>query len=470
MKIFEAAELLKNKKLSPVELTEDVLCAIKNKEKDIKAYITVCDDMLEAAKAAEKQKTDSPLWGMPIAVKDNICTKGIRTTAASRMLEDFVPPYDATVVERLKRSGAIITGKTNMDEFGMGSSSKNSAFKVTVNPVNGNFIPGGSSGGSAAAVKSGMALGALGTDTGGSVRQPAAFCGIYALKPTYSLISRYGLIAFASSLDCIGTMGTSARDLAIMTDALAGWDERDATSSRREKESYYENLKPCVKGLRIGIVKELLDEADESVKNAVLTAAEKLKDMGCAVEECSAATVKYAVSAYYIISSSEASSNLARYDGVRFGYRTKEYESYSDMCSKSRSEAFGAEVKRRIVLGTYALSREGYDLYYLKAKSAQRMIRNEFEALFEKYDVLISPTSPCPVPKVNEICPVERTYERDVCTASVSLAGLPAITVPFGRDTNGMPVGVQLIGGHFKEQTLFDTALCFEEGGVCDDA
>ncbi len=468
MKIFEAAELLQEGKMSPVELMREVLDTIDEKEKDVKAYITLCDDVIEKAKEAEKNKTDSLLWGIPIAVKDNICTKGIRTTAASRMLENFVPPYDATVVEELKKSGAIITGKTNMDEFGMGSDSKQSAFKVTVNPVNYDFVPGGSSGGSAAAVKSGMALGALGTDTGGSIRQPAAFCGIYALKPTYSLVSRYGLVAFASSLDCIGPMGNSVRDLAIMTEALAIGDKKDATCSRREKESYYKKLTPCVKNLRIGIPKELLGEADESVKNAICAAARKFEEMGAVVEECSAPSMKYAVSAYYIISSSEASSNLARYDAVRFGYRAKEYDSYKDMCIKSRSEAFGGEVKRRILLGTHVLSQGQYDLYYMKANSARKLIRNEFEELFEKYDILLSPTSPCEVPKINELCTIDKKYEKDVCTASVSLAGLPAISVPCGKDSNGMPIGLQLIGRHFGEQQLFNAALSYEEGGGYD--
>lgn len=466
MKIYEAAELLRNNKLSPIELAKEVLDTIEEKEKDIRAYITVCDDVMERAREVEKNKQDSLLWGIPIAVKDNICTKGIRTTAASRMLEEFVPSYDATVVKRIKEEGAVIIGKTNMDEFGMGSDSKNSAFQMTLNPANYDFVPGGSSGGSAAAVKSGMALGALGTDTGGSVRQPSAFCGVYALKPTWSLVSRFGLIAFASSLDCIGPVANSVKDLAIMTEAIAGWDKNDATSSKRECEKYYKNLIPSAKGLRVGIPKDFSDEADESVKKALLKAAESLKEMGAEVSECEIPSAKYAVSAYYIISSAEASSNLARYDGVRYAYRAKEYESYTDMCIKSRSEAFGTEVKRRIILGTYALSQGGE--LYRKALGARNMIKRDFEKLFERFDVILTPTSPCVVPKVNAVSEIEKKYEKDVCTASVSLAGLPAINVPFGKDENGMPIGLQLTGNHFTEQMLFNVALSFEEGGCGD--
>lgn len=465
MKIYEAAELLQKGKMSPSELAEDVLSKIKEKESMVNAYITLCDDVLDRAKAAEKRKTQSPLWGIPVAVKDNICTKGIRTTAGSRMLENFIPPYDATVVEALKASGAIITGKTNMDEFGMGSDSKYSAFKITANPIDYDFVPGGSSGGSAAAVKAGMALGALGSDTGGSVRQPASFCGIYALKPTYSLVSRYGLIAFASGLDCIGPMGTCVRDIAIMTDAIAMADMKDATCSSRERESYYKNLDGNVKNLKIGLPKELFDIADEGIKNAVYKAAQRLEDMGAVIEECSVETAKYAVSAYYMISSAEASSNLARYDSVRFGHRAEEYENYADMCAKSRSEAFGEEVKRRILLGTHILSAENYGTYYKKAKAAQGMIRRELDALFEKYDILLTPTSPCKVPKRDEKGTVEKRYEKDVCTALVSLAGVCAMSVPCGSDDNGMPIGMQLISGRFKEAVLFNAALAYEEGG-----
>lgn len=468
MKIYEAAKLIAEGKISPSELCEDVLCVINEKEKHIGAYITLCDNLREAAKNAEQNKVNSKMWGIPVAIKDNICTKGVRTTAASKMLEGFVPPYDATVTKRLKESGAIIIGKTNMDEFGMGSDGKYSAYGQVSNPVNYDFVPGGSSGGSAAAVSSGMALGALGTDTGGSIRQPAAFCGIYALKPTYSLVSRYGLIAFASSLDCIGPMCTSVKDLAIMTDVIAGFDKNDATSALREKENYYDNLNPCVKGLKIGLPKEFFEIAENDVKKAVLSAAEEYKKMGAVVEECSLKSVKYAVSAYYIISSSEASSNLARYDAVRFGHRAKEYENYEDMCTKSRSEGFGEEVKRRILLGTHVLTRENYDLYYVKANHARKMIERDFDEAFKKYDILLTPVSPVGVWKKGEKDKIDKVYGKDMCTAAVSLAKLPAVSVPCGSDERGMPVGMQLVGKKFSEQMLFNASYAYEKGGMSD--
>ena len=464
MKIFEAADLLQKGSISPSEILAEVCGKIKERDGEIKAYISLSDDL----KAPCKDGADNMLWGIPIAVKDNICTKGVPTTAGSRMLENFVPDYDATVVERLKRSGAVIIGKTNMDEFGMGSDSLCSAFFVTANPVNTLYVPGGSSGGSAAAVKAGMAFAALGTDTGGSIRQPAAFCGIYALKPTYSLVSRYGLIAFASSLDCIGPMASCVKDLAIITDTIAGHDVKDATSSIRDKENYYSNIKPDVKNLKIGLPAEFFENVDESVKAAVYSMAHQLEDMGAKVCECSCKAVKYATSAYYVISSAEASSNLARYDGVRFGYRSRDYADFRDMCIKSRSEAFGDEVKRRILFGTYVLSAENYNSYYLKAKSAQKLIRDELEALLKEYDVLLTPVSPSVVPRRDEVKEVGKVCEKDRCTAAVSLAGLPAVSIPCSKDENGMPIGAQLIGGHFCEKTLFDVALACEEGGLCN--
>lgn len=464
MKIYEAAALLRNKSISPSELACEIMGRINEREGDIKAYITLAEDLSIPKETME----GSPLWGIPIAVKDNICTKGVRTTAGSRMLENFVPDYDATVVERLKNCGAVITGKTNMDEFGMGSDSLCSAFHVTKNPHNTLYVPGGSSGGSAAAVKAGMALASLGTDTGGSIRQPAAFCGIYALKPTYSLISRYGLIAFASSLDCIGPMATCVKDLAIVTDAIAGGDSKDATSSTREKENYYANIKPQVKNIKIGLPKEFFENADDSVKKAVYTMAQKLEEMGAIVNECSCKSVKYATAAYYVISSAEASSNLARYDGVRFGYKSKEYKSFEELCVKSRSEAFGNEVKKRIIFGTRVLSGENYNSYYNKANLARSLIRNELEALLGEFHVLLTPVCPAVVPKINEKKDSGKVCEKDRCTAAVSLADLPAISIPCGKDENGMPIGAQLIGNRFCEQLLFNIAAACEEGGLCN--
>lgn len=468
MKIYEAAKLLRENKISPVELTEKVIDTIREKEADIGAYITVCSDALTEAKRAEGNKTNSPLWGIPIAIKDNICTKDILTTAGSRILSNYVPPYDATVVEKLKKDGAIIIGKANMDEFGMGAECRYSAFKPTSNPVNYDYIPGGSSGGSAAAVKSGMALGALGSDTGGSIRQPAAFCGIYGLKPTYSLVSRSGLIAFASSFDAIGPMCTSVRDIAIMLDSIAGYDKKDATSADREEEYYYESLTASVKNKRIGLPREFFENADSEIKNIVMAAAKNYEDMGAVIEECSMPSLKYTVSAYYIISSAEASSNLARYDGVSFGHRIEDYHNIEEMYTKTRSEGFGEEVKRRVLLGTFVLSKGYYDLYYMRAKNAQKLIEADFEKLFEKYDILLTPVSPVGVWKKGGKEKISNSYKKDICTAAVNLGKLPAISVPCGKDKNNMPVGLQLIGKKFSEQALLNAALAYEEGGFAN--
>lgn len=463
--IYEAALLLREGKTTPTELTAEILRKIEKHDKDLGGYITIADNAMEEAKKAEENKKDSLLWGIPIAIKDNICTKNLLTTAASKMLENFVPPYDATVTAKLKEAGAVIIGKTNMDEFGMGATTENSAFKKTYNPVNYEYIPGGSSGGSCAVVKKGLALGAIGTDTGGSIRQPAAFCGIYGLKPTYSLVSRYGLVAFASGLDTIGPVGSSVKDLAIMLDTIAGYDPMDATSAKKEKECYFENLKENMKGLKIGVPEEFFQNMDEDIKNAVFKGIRECKDMGAEIEECSMPSLKYAVSSYYIISSSEASSNLARYDGVRFGKRAEGAENVEQLYRKTRSENFGDEVKRRILLGTYALSKGSYDLYYLKAKAARAAIKKDFDALFEKYDVLLTPVSAKRVWKLGDKLHLTEEYKKDICTVAVNLAGLPAISIPCGEDKNNMPVGMQFIGNRFAEQTLLNAAFSFEEGG-----
>lgn len=455
MKIYEAYELLRKKKISPEELKKYVA-----KEDEVNAFITKCH--------IEPKESNSPLWGIPVALKDNICTKGVLTTAASKILSDFIPPYDATVTEKLKQSGAVIIGKTNMDEFGMGSEGKNSFYGPTLNPINFDFVPGGSSSGSAAAVKAGAALGALGSDTGGSIRQPASFCGLYGLKPTYSLVSRYGLIAFASSLDVIGPVCSSAKDCAIMLDAIAGFDPKDATSAKREKESYFANINPQIKGIKIGVVTECMEVACDTVKNAVKKAARNYESLGASVEECSIESVKYAASAYYVISSAEASSNLARFDGVRYGKRCSNFSSLEDMYVKTRSENFGNEVKRRVLLGTYVLSEGYHDRYYGKAKQAQNLIRKDFEKLFEKFDVLLTPVSPATVWKRGEKHKIDDLYSLDMCTSSVSLAGMPAISVPCGKDENNMPVGMQLIGNRFCEQMLINVAWAYENGGFAD--
>ncbi len=450
MKIYEACEMLAKRQISSQEILESVV-----QEDFCNAFITRCEPKI----------TDEtlPLSGIPIAIKDNICTKDILTTAGSRMLSDFVPPYNATVVEKLSNSGCVTVGKANMDEFGMGSSGKHSFFGAVLNPINNDYITGGSSAGCAAAIRSKTAMGAIGSDTGGSVRQPAAFCGICALKPTYSLISRYGLIAFASSLDCVGVMANCVKDVAILTEIAAGYDEKDATSSRIEEKSYLKNLNTNIKNIKIGVPKEFYETADECVRKCIISAIKKLEEMGATVEECSMKTLKYATSAYYVISSAEAASNLARFDAVRYGYRTENYTSFEEMYAKSRSEAFGDEVKRRILLGTFVLSAEKHDIYN-KAYAARRKIKTDFERLLSRYDVLITPVYPACVPRTDEKTDIEKEYERDNCTAAVSLAGLPAMSVPCGTDKNNMPIGMQLIGRAFSEQMLFNVASAYEEG------
>lgn len=449
MKIYEACEMLAKKEISPREIL-----ACTKKDDCYNAFITRC--------TPEITDESLPLAGIPIAIKDNICTKNILTTAGSRMLSNFVPPYDANVVENLLKSGCVVVGKTNMDEFGMGSSGKHSYFGKILNPLNTNYVPGGSSGGCAAAVCANLAMGAIGSDTGGSVRQPAAFCGIYALKPTYSLISRYGLIAFASSLDCVGVMANCVKDVAILTEKTACYDEKDATSAKREKENYSKNIDTEMKNVKIGVPKEFYETADESVKECIISALKRLEKLGAKVEECSMKTLKYAASAYYVISSAEAASNLARFDSVRYGYRCEDAKSFEEMFVKSRSEAFGDEVKRRILLGTFVLSAENCEMYK-KANAARRIIKNDFDNLFGKYDVLITPVYPACVPRIDENISIEKEYERDACTAAAALAGLPAMSVPCGKDKNNMPVGMQIIGTAFSEQMLFNVASAYEE-------
>ncbi len=465
MKIYEAEKLIRENKISPFELAESVVSVINAKNKDINAFITVNDAIKDAKNIGENK--NSPLYGIPIAIKDNICTKDMLTTAGSKMLMEFIPTYDATVVEKLKACQSIIVGKTNLDEFGMGSEGVNSFFGKTNNPINMSFVTGGSSSGSAAAVKCGMALGALGTDTGGSVRLPAAFCGLYGLKPTYSLVSRYGLIAFASSLDTIGTLCQSAKDTAILLDCIHGYDPKDATS-KNIKGEYYNTLTGNIKGVKIGMPKEFFENTEQSIKDSIYKAAQNYIALGASVEECSIKSLKYALGAYYVISSSEASSNLARYDGVRFTQRCEDYTTLEEMYIKTRSENFGTEVKRRIMLGTYVLSAAYYDKYYLKAKRAQSIIKTEFDSLFQKYDVLLTPVCSMPVWKTGRIN-AQNVYLNDLYTASVSLAGLPAMSVPSGYDSNHMPIGMQLIGKSFDEKTLLNMAWAYEEGGFVNE-
>ena len=466
----EIREAYANKELKVVDVVKAFYEKIKVDDEKIKGYITLCEE--EAIKTAEEiqAKFDAgeemgPLAGVPIAIKDNMCTRGLKTTCASKMLENFIPPYDATVIKSLKDAGAIILGKVNMDEFAMGGSTENSAFFKTHNPVNLNKVPGGSSGGSAAVVAGDLAPISLGSDTGGSIRQPASFCGIVGLKPTYGLVSRYGLVAFASSLDQIGPMAKDVTDTAILLNTLAGHDEMDSTSAKLEKKDYTKALVNDVKGLKIGIPKEYFEEGvNEEVKEKVLAAAEKFKELGATVEECSLPTTEYALPAYYIIACAEASSNLGRFDGIRYGYRTKNYETMQDIFRNSRSEGFGEEVKRRIILGTYVLSSGYYDAYYKKAQKVRTLVKQGFDKVFEKYDLLLTPTAPMTAFDMDsKISNPLEMYMADVLTVPINIAGVPAISVPCGKDKEGMPIGMQLIGKHFDEETLIRAAYTYEQ-------
>ena len=466
----EIREAYANKELKVTDVVKAFYEKIKVDDEKIKGYITLCEE--EAIKTAEaiQAKFDAgeemgPLAGVPIAIKDNMCTRGLKTTCASKMLENFIPPYDATVIKSLKNAGAIILGKVNMDEFAMGGSTENSAFFKTHNPVNLNKVPGGSSGGSAAVVAGDLAPISLGSDTGGSIRQPASFCGIVGLKPTYGLVSRYGLVAFASSLDQIGPMTKDVTDTAILLNTLAGHDEMDSTSAKLEKKDYTKALLNDVKGLKIGLPKEYFEEGvNEDVKEKVLAAAEKFKELGATVEECSLPTTEYALPAYYIIACAEASSNLGRFDGIRYGYRTKNYETMQDIFRNSRSEGFGEEVKRRIILGTYVLSSGYYDAYYKKAQKVRTLVKQGFDKVFEKYDLLLTPTAPMTAFDIDsKISNPLEMYMADILTVPVNIAGVPAISIPCGKDNEGMPIGMQLIGKHFDEETLIRAAYTYEQ-------
>ena len=468
--VHELKEKIKNKELTITEITKAYIDRINEKEEDVQAFITIlADEAMEQAKEIEEKvnsgEIKSEYAGIPIGIKDNICTKGIKTTCASKILENFIAPYNATVVENLNKENIINLGKLNMDEFAMGGSTEYSYFKKTRNPWNLNKVPGGSSGGSAAAVAAGMVPWALGSDTGGSIRQPAAFCGVVGLKPTYGLVSRYGLVAFASSLDQIGPITKDVEDSALLLNLIAGHDERDTTSSDVEKKDYTKCLKNDVKGLKIGVPKEFFAEGiNPEVKEALEKAIETYKNLGAEVEECSLDVAEYALATYYIIACAEASSNLGRFDGVRYGYRTKNYTNLKELYINSRSEGFGEEVKRRIILGTYVLSSGYYDAYYKKAQQVRTLVKNKFQENFEKYDVLLVPTSPTTAFGIGEKSnnPLEM-YLADICTVPVNIAGLPGISVPCGVDKNNMPIGMQLIGNYFSEETLLNAAYTYEK-------
>jgi aspartyl-tRNA(Asn)/glutamyl-tRNA(Gln) amidotransferase subunit A len=465
--IHEAHQLLKDKKISSVELTQAYLERIKKVELKVKALMTVTEEhAIEQAKKADKAIASGkahPLTGIPIAIKDVICTKGIRTTCSSKMLENFVPPYDAMVMEKLNAAGAVMVGKANMDEFAMGSSTENSAYFATHNPWDLERVPGGSSGGSAVAVAAGEAVCALGSDTGGSIRQPAGFCSVVGLKPTYGRVSRYGLVAFASSLDQIGPLTQDVTDCALLMNVIAGHDKRDSTSVPEPVPDYIKSLKSDLKGMKLGIPKEYYVEGMQSGVSAVMQAAiKKLEELGAKLEEVSLPHTPYSLAVYYIIAPSEASANLARYDGVKYGYSYKGDTMWESL-EKTRENGFGAEVKRRIMLGTYALSAGYYDAWYLKAQKVRTLIRREFDAVFEKYDALITPTSPTVPFKIGERAddPLAM-YLSDVCTLPINIAGVPGISIPAGF-VDSLPVGMQIIGKHFSEETLLRVAYAYEQ-------
>ena len=468
--VHELQEKIKNKELTVTQITEAYIKQIQEKEENVQAFITELTE--EAMKQAQEIQTQidageklGELAGIPIGIKDIICTKGIKTTCASKMLENFIAPYDATVMEKINAEKMIDLGKLNMDEFAMGGATEYSYFKNTKNPWDLERVPGGSSGGSSAAVAANMVPWALGTDTGGSIRQPASFCGVVGLKPTYGLVSRYGVVAFASSLDQVGVFTKDVHDTAILLNVIAGKDEKDTTSVDVGEKDYTKALQKDIKGLKIGIPKEFYGEGiNGEVKSSLEEAIEKYKEMGAEVEEFSLNISQYALATYYIIACAEASSNLGRFDGIRYTYRSPEAKTLKDVFKKSRSEAFGEEVKRRIILGTYVLSSGYYDAYYKKAQQVRTLVKNEFNKAFEKYDVILTPTSPTTAFKIGEKSnnPLEM-YLSDICTVSVNIAGLPGISIPCGVDSNGLPIGMQLIGNRFEEETIIKAAYAFEQ-------
>ena len=456
--VHELMEKVKNKEITIEEITKAYADRINEKEPEVNAFVST---RLDEAIAESK----NPEAGIPIGIKDNICTKGIKTTCSSKMLENFVSPYDATVITKIKEKNMPILGKLNMDEFAMGSSTENSSFKITRNPWNLNKVPGGSSGGSAAAVAANLVPWALGSDTGGSIREPASFCGIVGLKPTYGLVSRSGLVAFASSLDQIGPMTKDVEDSALLLNIIAGHDENDSTSVKREKIDYTKNLKDSIQGMKIGVPKEFFGEGiNPEVKKSLENSIEEYKKLGAIVEECSLDVSESSLAAYYIIACAEASSNLGRFDGIRYGYRAKDYKDLKELFVKSRTEGFGKEVKRRIILGTYVLSSGYYDAFYKKAQKVRTYVKNKFDECFKKYDVLLTPVAPTTAfdigSKTNN--PLEM-YLADICTVSINIASVPAISIPCGVDSNNMPIGMQLIGNRFQEEKILNAAYAIEQ-------
>ena len=470
--IRELHQQLIDKERTSVEITQDALDRIQALEPKIHSFLHITADYaLEQARQVDAKiaagEEIGMLAGIPIGIKDNLCTQGLPTTCASRILENFVPPYESTVTQKLKDAGAVMVGKTNLDEFAMGSSCETSGYQQTANPWDLSRVPGGSSGGSATAVAASECVVAIGSDTGGSIRLPASFCGIVGMKPTYGLVSRYGLVAYASSLDQIGPFGRSVEDAAILLNAIAGYDPNDSTSLKLEIPDYTKSLQPDLKskGLKIGIIKETFGEGlDPVIAQTVQQAIDQLKSLGAEVQEISCPRFRYGLPAYYIIAPSEASANLARYDGVKYGFRTPEAENLLEMYKKTRAAGFGAEVKRRIMLGTYALSAGYYDAYYLKAQKVRTLIKQDFEQAFEKVDVLVCPTAPTPPFKAGEkISDPLTMYLSDLMTIPVNLSGLPGMSIPCGFDDQGLPIGMQLIGKVLGEEQVFQVAYAYEQ-------
>ena len=470
MTALQLGQMIKKKEVSVKEAVQESLAQIAALDGTLGSFVTVDEEgALKRAEEVQKGIDDGTitgaLAGVPVAVKDNICTKDLLTTCSSKILSNFVPPYSAQAVDNLKAAGAVIVGKTNMDEFAMGSTTETSAYGVTRNPWNTEHVPGGSSGGSCAAVASCEVPYALGSDTGGSIRQPGSFCGVTGLKPTYGTVSRYGLIAYGSSLDQIGPIAKDISDCAAILEMIASYDKKDSTSVKRDAYDFTSALLDDVKGMKIGIPSDYLRAGlTEEVKAAVLKAAEVLKAKGAEVEEFQLSLVEYAIPAYYVIASAEASSNLARFDGVKYGYRAKDYNGLHNMYKKSRSEGFGEEVKRRIMLGSFVLSSGYYDAYYLKALRTKALIRQSFDRAFEKYDVILGPVAPTTAPKLGaSLSDPLQMYLGDIYTISVNLAGLPGVSVPCGIDSNGLPIGVQLIGDCFQEKKIIRAAYAYEQ-------
>ncbi len=469
MSAVKLAEKIRNKEASVMEVTKESLKKIKEEAATINSFITVDEEnALKRAEYVQEQidsgNINSPIAGVVVGVKDNICTKGLRTTCGSKILENFVPTYNAQVIDNLEKAGAIIIGKTNMDEFAMGSTSETSAYGVTHNPINGDYVPGGSSGGSCAAVATNECTFSIGSDTGGSIRQPSSYCGVVGLKPTYGTISRYGLVAYASSMDQIGPITKDVTDCANILEILASYDNKDSTSFKRDKYNFTSALINDVKGMKIAIPTSYFDKGlDNEVKNAVFDVAKELEKAGAIVSEVEFKLLDYAIPAYYTIASAEASSNLARYDGVKYGYRTSEYDGLHDMYKRTRLEGFGEEVKRRIMLGSFVLSSGYYDEYYLKALKTKALIKQEYDRIFEDYDIILGSTAPSTAPLIGESLkePV-KMYLSDIYTIGANLAGLPAMSIPCGKDSKGLPIGVQLIGNCFEENKIIRAAYTYE--------